>query len=1158
MPDERRLPPATALAARLLWHRDVRGPRRRQPIVVLLGPTGAGKSWTLRSISDSCGLDVVHAGYDFQRATPTDTMEVLAQLAFDLSRKWSQRGRPRFARLAAGLIAVQTPLAGLDHRRAKDKLRAEFAKYTSRQRPSWIADALSTLVDAAVDARILDTTVGALLKRGLPELVQAAGRESLRRAIRWHGDHPDPRADDPYDALLDLNRLPAAGRDVWLLAAFLADTRESQARLAKADMGSECRCGQPKRPRHWHNWLLLLDNTDHPDGERFLRDLTAARERALGHDPTAHDPLLVMATSGRWNSGWEPEWRPPWLSPAAGRPPARTVRRCRDAGYHDWAGSHPYYPVLLEPLTLRETAHIIGVQEDSTAALLARRATGGLPAAVESIRPLLEKTTLTPGARDVLGPADNPWQRRLTDLGLAKHAPDLGIEEFVSAAPFATAPWLLPRTSMRVNHRNVGRILTELRTALWAMERRDGSATADPAVLHPWIAGNLVLALTHREPDPGLPSYEEQFTVLLNDFGTDRARRAYCHLALGDVAAVVDDFVETFETEDEEPHQAWVDRLEMVCRAPDALPLDSTVKQLFTKLVKEAGQGRDWDVVRNVVSRLVVANWLSTTMFTVPPDEREIVEHAYRHELPPHSRKPDTSALHNAGSRASDPLMERGVMAATAPRLLTPRTRLRRYLPPVAVGAAAVLVAALTYFAPWRTCGRGLTDGAEPSVCVGLNRDGAAFRSDDPLAALERQVYAANPPRSAPYATIVLLDDMTPDPQSDSEGLHETTHDIEGVQTAVWRADHTSAAGGTTPPIRLLLANFGPAAESQQAAVDAIKAAQAEEHIVAVVGLAESRIATRSAASQLSAAGIATIGPSETADSMNLAPDGRRIENFFRIAPTNTQEVRAAANSFDRPDRKILLVADDDPDDSYTMTLAQAFVATVHRQYFSERYKFPAGTTGSRADYVQQQFADMHGDICADHPDVVYFAGRGTDLKSFLATLADAGSCGLGPIDVYTGDDAANIVGDTDLRLPANGSVRLFYTALATRDEWRGSPYAAETSNYAEFDKAFAANGFAEADLTDGFAIMAHDAALTAATAIRRASDVRSVNSIAPFVLGLHCQNAVPGASGYLAFHDGNPVDKVMPIMQIGPDGSTTLNTLVWSDGHPFSAESTC
>jgi ABC-type branched-subunit amino acid transport system substrate-binding protein len=291
---------------------------------------------------------------------------------------------------------------------------------------------------------------------------------------------------------------------------------------------------------------------------------------------------------------------------------------------------------------------------------------------------------------------------------------------------------------------------------------------------------------------------------------------------------------------------------------------------------------------------------------------------------------------------------------------------------------------------------------------------------------------------------------------------------------------------------------------------------------------------------------------------MNLDPDGHRIENFFRIAPTNTQEVRAAAISFDQPDRKILLVADSDPDDSYTATLEQAFVATVRRPYFSERYKFPAGTTGSRADYVKQQFAVMHGDICADHPDVIYFAGRGADLKSFLAALAEAGVCGLGPIDVYTGDDAANIVGDTTLKLPANGSVRLFYTALATRDEWHDSPYTDEASNYAQFDQAFAANGFAEADLTDGFAIMAHDAALTAATAIRRANDVRAVNSIAPFVLGLHCQNAVPGASGSLAFHDGNPIDKVMPIMEIGPDGTTKQSTLVWSDGQPFSAQATC
>ncbi|WP_345034072.1 hypothetical protein [Kutzneria kofuensis] len=530
---------------------------------------------------------------------------------------------------------------------------------------------------------------------------------------------------------------------------------------------------------------------------------------------------------------------------------------------------------------------------------------------------------------------------------------------------------------------------------LWVLERRDGSATADPAVLHPWIAGNLVLALTHRDPASGLPSYEEQFSVLLNDFGTDRARRAYCQLALGQVADVVDDFAETFDTE---PHREWVDRLEMVCRAPDAQPLASTVKQLFDALVKEANRDRDRSqLVRNVVSRLVVANWLATTMFTVPPDERDIVEHAYGRELPPLSHQADVNALLNAARRAADPLVERGVIAPTAPRLLTPRSRIRRFLPAIAAGVVAVVAIALYSHPLWWTCGRGLTGTGDRDVCVGLNLDTAAFRPDDPLRELEQKVAAVNPPPTGAYATIVLLEDMTPDPNADSLLLQVTKHDIEGAVAAVWRADNSSAAFGTMPRIRLLLANFGSNGQQQEAAVSAIVRARAAEHIVAVVGLGQSLDTTRAAAAALSAADITVIGSQVTADDMSQDLSGHTIDNFFRVSPTNTEEVRVAAGYLkQRPYQRMLLVSDLNPADSYTQTLTKASTEALQPRY-RKSYKAPPELSGqTRAGYMTNLFAQMHSDICADRPDLVYFAGRGSDLKYFLQALADGGACARG------------------------------------------------------------------------------------------------------------------------------------------------------------------
>src|SRR5260370_16192439 len=80
------------LARRLLWNQILAGKSRPLPVVVLLGPAGAGKTWALNAISQECGSSVVHAlPYVFRMpgsnipdksATPT----VLAALAPHLSR----------------------------------------------------------------------------------------------------------------------------------------------------------------------------------------------------------------------------------------------------------------------------------------------------------------------------------------------------------------------------------------------------------------------------------------------------------------------------------------------------------------------------------------------------------------------------------------------------------------------------------------------------------------------------------------------------------------------------------------------------------------------------------------------------------------------------------------------------------------------------------------------------------------------------------------------------------------------------------------------------------------------------------------------------------------------------------------------------------------
>jgi len=495
-----------------------------------------------------------------------------------------------------------------------------------------------------------------------------------------------------------------------------------------------------------------------------------------------------------------------------------------------------------------------------------------------------------------------------------------------------------------------------------------------------------------------------------------------------------------------------------------------------------------------------------------------------------------------------------------------PRSRFRKYWYVwTALGLVVAGIAAWglvnTFSAP-PLCGDGLTQ--EGSICVGLDLNSTAFRHGDQFADLEAKAAAVNDAVTGPkFGTILVLLDMAPDPRNTSVGILVQRHQIEGAITAVWRADNEAVADGSDPPLKLLFANFGDGAVYWQQAVAAIVAHVGSQHIVAVTGIGQSLDTTRQAVSALSAAGIVTVGSVVTADNMNQWPDGVLTSKFFRVAATNTDMAKAAVSYLAKKHySRILLVQDRNGGDSYASTLGTAFSAAYSARFhaavpYAEPYLSPDGPlTGiPRSQYMVSQFAGMHADICQDKPDLIYFAGRGTDLAAFLTALSQGGACGLGPVDVLSGDDASTLAGSP---LPNFGAlqVNVFYTSEAAGNEWTGCPACSdEVQNYQKFEEAFVRNGFPPADLADGQASMGHDAVLAAATAARLDPDATSDPSTmaAPF-LRFSCRQPIPGASGDIAFDSaGNPKDKAMPIMRVKPDGSVVQQDLAWATGQPFA-----
>lgn len=480
-----------------------------------------------------------------------------------------------------------------------------------------------------------------------------------------------------------------------------------------------------------------------------------------------------------------------------------------------------------------------------------------------------------------------------------------------------------------------------------------------------------------------------------------------------------------------------------------------------------------------------------------------------------------------------------------------------------AIAAAVLVGGSIVAWAATATpqCGPGLTATGSPYVCVGLDQNSSPMRAGDPLADLENKVAQYDAKVTGPYATIVVLENMTPDPATDKVDLRVLRHGIEGALTAMNQAnDGTGAAGGTTPAIKLLLANFAAMGASAPQAVAAIENAQSSDRIVAVTGIGQSLDSTRAAISQLSKDGITTVGADVTADDLNVDSTGAPIQDFFRVAPTNTDEASAAAQYIGQhlAHQHILLIQDANTTDIYAQTLATAFKATFPAQY-TETYLSPDSASPDADDQglMIQQFKDESVYICSDQPDLIYFAGRGIDLGYFLDALENSGACPVGPLTIMTGDDANSLSGTP---LPTGPfPVTVLYTALAANGEWPAptpgstpdSQLVDEYENYQTFAQAFAAAGFDNSDLDDGRAIMLHDAVYTAASAARDDTfAVSDPGSMAATILTYQCKFAIRGASGFISFDENhNPRDKTIVVMRLNPNGTLTEQSLEWPAG---------
>lgn len=152
---------------------------------------------------------------------------------------------------------------------------------------------------------------------------------------------------------------------------------------------------------------------------------------------------------------------------------------------------------------------------------------------------------------------------------------------------------------------------------------------------------------------------------------------------------------------------------------------------------------------------------------------------------------------------------------------------------------------------------------------------------------------------------------------------------------------------------------------------------------------------------------------------------------------------------------------------------------------------------------------------------------------------------------MLTASDASQLADHGPL-WPAGANMTVHYTTLAHPALWTHRPPVVDPATVASFTRARYGYRavFPGEPLDDGWAIMFHDAVLTAVVAVNKLyTQTGAVPSTGAVAQELN-QVTVHGASGYLCFdarHD--PINKAIPVVELDRDGHLGDVTLLSASG---------
>ncbi|MER5450581.1 hypothetical protein ABT052_39650 [Streptomyces sp. NPDC002766] len=368
--------------------------------------------------------------------------------------------------------------------------------------------------------------------------------------------------------------------------------------------------------------------------------------------------------------------------------------------------------------------------------------------------------------------------------------------------------------------------------------------------------------------------------------------------------------------------------------------------------------------------------------------------------------------------------------------------------------------------------------------------------------------------QAVPHVTVALLAPLSPNDVAGGLASDQYVDEVEGAYTAVEQAN----ASDSTVKIRLVLANMGADERYWKDTVDQLKA---ERDLMAVTGMGSGRWESVQAARELSKAGIPMVADTVGADGFDTTGtiDGRgRINGLVRAGFANRTLLAAAADDLPGGTHTAALVKASGTGDVYAQSLYRDFLAGLKERLNSATdFTFdPGGSLSVALPALTQELCSTGRPI-----DTVYFAAPERYLPAFLTALSRR-SCHNQPVTVVAGPGTAGLSGSTLAGLhEPEAPITVLYPSLSDSEALSSSSNG-NHELYRDFLQAFNSDHhgqtFPPGHATRGYvaAVIAHDAVVTAATAIRNATPATGQPQRQAVLDRLYALtgNVIQGASG--------------------------------------------